>query len=108
MKTIYKYVLDAAAGKQDIEMPAGAEILSVQEQDTPFMGTLVLWALVNPDAHPVKYRFLKVTTGSAISDHPGKFIGTVQLHGPLNDSVYVLHVFQVRLVVTFHGEIQEI
>lgn len=42
-KTIYKYPLDVT-DVQEIKLPVGAEILTVQAQN----GTLCLWALVDP------------------------------------------------------------
>jgi hypothetical protein len=110
MKCIWKYqFVHAAAGQEDIDMPIGAEVLSVGEQDIPSKGTLVLWALVNPEAHLTKYRFLKVETCQPVPENAGRYLGTVQLHG-LWDENYrrVLHVYQKRLVETFAGEHKEV
>lgn len=85
MKTIWKYTL-----QPDIilEMPAGAEVLSVQVQGDG----INLWALVEPNADKEERRFMSFVTGH---DVPGgmlrKFIGTVHLQG--GD----IHVFETYL-----------
>lgn len=75
MKTVYKYPFppkDAFC----LDMPAGAEILSVQLQ----RGTPTIWALVNPDRDipVVERRFHLVGTGHPLPNALGKFIGTFQ------------------------------
>ncbi len=83
-KTIWKYELQMK-DQQTIEMPKGAELLSVQVQ----FGIPVLWALVNPDAELVSRRIGTHGTGHSIQ-HGGRFIGTYQVcNGEL-----VFHVFE--------------
>lgn len=59
-----------------IQMPKGAEILSIQLQD----GAIKVWAMVNPDAELISRWFHVVGTGHEIDFawKNYKFIGTVQ------------------------------
>ena len=82
-KQIWKYVLEP---ETIIEMPIGAEILTVQEQ----YGRCCLWALVDPSANKVKRKFLVYGTGHPITEENGKYIGTFQLH----NGRLVFHVFE--------------
>lgn len=85
MKTIWKYKIDVT-DRQMIEMPCGAELLSVGVQD----GHPVLWALVNP-THYQPYRVLRIYgTGHPVDDEPKRFVGTFMLH----DGALVFHVFE--------------
>lgn len=90
-KSIWKFKLDTS----DIiivEMPIGAEILTVQEQnDKP-----CLWALVNIDeVEKEKRTFCVYGTGHIISSNSSndmkKYIGTYQLMG----GCLVFHVFEL-------------
>ena len=85
MKTIYKYPL--IIGDQDIEMPKGAQILTVQVQnDMP-----CLWALVAPSNPPELKRITVAGTGHNIFEVDLlAYVGTFQLHG----GELVFHVFQ--------------
>lgn len=71
---------------QEIEMPEGAEILTVQMQKTD----LCLWAIVDPEAKKVKRKFNVFGTGHEI-DIKGTYIGTFQMHG--GDLIF--HVFEI-------------
>lgn len=82
MKTIWKFNIDATG---DLEMPIGAEILSVHEQHFG----VFLWALVDPASKTEVRRFRVYGTGHDIPDHAMKFIGTAHLGG------LVLHVFEL-------------
>jgi len=84
--TIYKYPI-RATDVQSVEMPEGAEILTVQTQN----GDACIWALVNEDA-PYKVRRIEVFgTGHQVSEeHKRKYIGTFQLRG----GALVFHVFE--------------
>lgn len=85
MKTIYKYPLEIK-DYQAIDMPIGAEILTVQTQNA----IPCIWAMVDPDLASVKYEFGLFGTGFQISDEfKGKYIGTYQL----SDGAFVGHVF---------------
>lgn len=87
-KEIWKYELQTT-GSQAIEMPIGAEILTVQTQnDIP-----CLWALVHPKESK-EMRFIDVYgTGHNVPfgmQEIKKYIGTYQLHG----GTLVFHVFE--------------
>ena len=85
MKTIFKYPLTLS--EQGIEMPEGAQILTVQVQNnTPY-----LWALVSPSSPTELKRITVLGTGhSIIEDKFLAYIGTFQLDcGEL-----VFHVFE--------------
>jgi len=83
MRTIWKYEIQPEC---EIEMPRGAEILTVQAQnDIP-----QLWGLVNPAAEKVKRSFHAYGTGHEVPDQPGRHIGTVQLE----DGTLVFHIFE--------------
>jgi hypothetical protein len=85
MKTIYKYEL-AIDDTQELMLPEGAEILTVQMQD----GYPRLWALVDPHA-PKKRRYIDIYgTGHPVGDKHGQYLGTFQEHG----GQLVWHVFE--------------
>lgn len=83
---IWKYELQIT-DMQQVEMPNGAELLSVANQD----GCLCLWAKVDADKQ-VETRFIEIIgTGNPIAQDMGvdrKFIGTVLM------SPFVWHVFE--------------
>jgi hypothetical protein len=86
MKQVWKFALSAVV--PDVEMPRGAEVLSVQVQ----RGEPCLWALVDTHAQREVRRFVTVGTGHDIpSDLRMKHVGTFQLHG--GDLIF--HVFEV-------------
>lgn len=88
---IHKFELHPYEEEQEIDMPTGAQVLSVQEQH----GQLIIWALVFTDVKLSKHKFLVLNTG-AIQKHIAQglslrsFIGTVQLM----EGTYVVHVFK--------------
>jgi hypothetical protein len=85
MKTIYKYAIDTR-DLIKIDMPVGAEILSLQTQK----GEPCLWALVDTEA-PKEVRVFEIYgTGHPVDDDPKKFLGTFQLRG--GDLIF--HVFE--------------
>lgn len=87
---IWKFQL-RVADMQIVEMPSGAEILSVQDQN----GGLQMWAMVNPDAAKQQRTIEIVGTGNQMDNIISKglkrvHIDTVQTcHGSL-----VWHVFE--------------
>lgn len=85
MKTIWKFEL-RLTDDQAVEMPAGAELLTVQLQgDTP-----CLWAVVDPYAPPGRRRIYIRGTGHSLRlTDDTRYLGTVQLHG----GILVLHYF---------------
>lgn len=91
-RVIYKFQLEVT-DVQDIEMPHGSILLSVQTQNEK----PCLWVLVyNTEAEIEVIRLRTIETGTPISDEdfdPLDFIGTYQLER----GSYVGHVFQVTL-----------
>lgn len=88
-KSIYKYEL-MITNTQKVELPVGAEILTVQLQfESP-----CLWALVEPDQTETETRVIEIFgTGHTITDDIGvsrKYINTFQTEG----GVYIFHVFE--------------
>lgn len=83
MKTIWKFIL---APDITLDLPRGAEILSVREQG----GNICLWALVDPQADQTTRRFVVIGTGHAVPDGPLWFLGTAHLAGGQLD----FHVFE--------------
>lgn len=84
MQTVYKYPLPHQRDVT-IELPRGAEILSVGAQDD----NAVLWARADPH-QPKVIRKLRII-GTGHPDADGTFIGTILLH----DGRLVFHVFEV-------------
>lgn len=86
-KTIWKYEL-RIDDTQNVAMPMGAEILSVQTQ----AGVICLWTLVDPALSRLTRIFEMYGTGQSIPEPRDnwmrKFIATIQT-GPL-----VFHVFE--------------
>ncbi len=74
---------------QDIEMPAGAEILTAQIQNNE----IYLWALFSPSNAVQNRRFRAIGTGQEITEPlviKDNYIATVQ-----DDYGYVWHIFEV-------------
>ncbi len=90
MQSIYKYPLEIV-GKQQIYLPAGAEVLSVDNQN----GTLCLWALVSPEKDRTPYDITIIGTGKELSDEAvaglraQNFYGTASMAG----GQLIWHVF---------------
>ena len=71
----------------DVNMPLGAEVLSVQMQgDTP-----VMWARVETETSFALRRFAVRGTGHELYGDEGRFIGTWQMP----DHGLVFHLFEV-------------
>ena len=88
-KTIWKWKL-RINGTQVINMPSGAEVLSIQTQQ----GSPVLWALVNEDNPLTSRTFATYGTGFIMPENPGKYIGSYQ--NKLETLVF--HVFEQEVV----------
>jgi hypothetical protein len=84
MKTIWKYVLSQEI---ELDMPYGAQILSVREQGED----LCLWALLDPKAPTTKRRFAVYGTGWDVLPGAMQYIGTGHLRG----GALVFHVFEL-------------
>lgn len=97
MQQVWKYELGPE--RTDVEMPAGAYVLSAQGQgaqppEAPReRGWATVWALVDPAAESETRTFFVTGTGHAIAYERDAldFIGTVQWY----DGSLVLHVFEV-------------
>lgn len=85
---IWKYALEIGDTNL-IQMPEGAEALTVQTQH----GSLCLWAKVNPDVELEDRLFVIHGTGHAIKDAQETYIGTAQMA----DGALVWHVFEVPI-----------
>ena len=85
MTTIYKYTL--RPGRTMLQMPADAQVLTVQMQD----GTPCLWAKVDP-TKPAELRTFDVYgTGHTMPDDPPMlYVATFQMEG----GALVWHVFE--------------
>lgn len=86
---IWKWELERAQ-LQSLELPKGAEILTVQIQhNVPH-----LWAMVDENATETEGVHIAMHgTGHTVPQNPGKYLGTVQFYG----GALVLHVFEVKL-----------
>jgi hypothetical protein len=87
MKKIYKYSL-ALTDTQFVELPLGAEILTVQMQGD----RLCLWAMVNtlPEAIKKNRRIEIIGTGNPVPTGDLKYISTFQMM----DGGLIFHVFE--------------
>jgi hypothetical protein len=85
MKIIHKYQL--LNETHSINVPEGAEILSVQAQNN----IPCIWMLLNPKETKFEIRtFCMRITGSCFNQERKKYIGTVQLDGGSS----VMHIFE--------------
>jgi hypothetical protein len=86
MKRIYKYPL-ADSEAQEILLPLGAKILSLQVQK----GIPCLWVESNfPCSTYVPVTFITYGTGHGMADRLDEYIGTYQLY----DGDLVFHVYR--------------
>jgi len=83
-EVVWKYILTEV--ENDIEMPAGAQVLTVAEQHNE----ICLWAKVNPERERVKRTFQVVGTGHAELKGDEAYFGSAQL----NNGNLVFHVFE--------------
>ena len=86
MESIWKFSI-AVTDDQEVEMPEGARIVTVQAQK----GSLYLWAIVEPSA-PMKKRRIKVVGTGHPKDALSNlvYIGSAQMAG----GTLVWHVFE--------------
>lgn len=85
MRTIWKYDLDVI-NRQVLDMPSGAEILSVQCQG----GAPKLWAEVETDRGTEKRIILTIGTGHLMSNDRVRYLGTYQR----DRGAFIGHVFE--------------
>jgi len=87
--SIYKYQLEIQ-DYQEVRLPQGAEILTVQEQ----YGIPCLWARVNTEESRVTHRTIAMHGSGHEMSQPTveaeKYIGTFQIHS----GSLVFHVFE--------------
>lgn len=83
---VHKYPLCWDTIVQEIMIPEGCEILTVQIQ----WGELQLWAKVDPDRPTVGVRIQLVETGSIVPCN-ARYISTIQANG----GAYVGHIFEI-------------
>ena len=87
MKTIWKFELETT-DVFIVDMPIGAEILTVQEQ----YGKPCLWAVVDDDVEKERRAFCIHGTGHPVeSPEVKKYIGTYQLM----EGALIFHVFEL-------------
>lgn len=89
MKTIRKYKIENGLGS--IEMPQGAEFLSLQVQN----GSPHIWMLVDPHRETERRLFSVMGTGHSMSDENYRvstYLGGYQLAG----GQFVGHLFEVK------------
>ena len=87
MLSIWKFGLPLS-DRVEIEMPHGAQVLSVGVQ----RGNPCLWALVDAHRRQVHRTFYVHGTGHPVIDPDALFIGTIQLHG----GALIFHVFEPK------------
>ncbi|GAA4845684.1 hypothetical protein GCM10023201_41330 [Actinomycetospora corticicola] len=87
--TVYRYRLRVQP-TEDVAMPAGARVLSVQRRDHGD-GAVDLWAEVDPEQPDATIRVQLVGTGWAEipAQPPARYVGTVQL----GDGFVILHAY---------------
>lgn len=89
LKTIWKSTLDINLDVYEVNLPIGAEILSVHKQ----YNKPTIWALVDSTAQLEKRNFVVYGTGHAIlidTNSELKFVGTVLC----NNDNEVWHIFE--------------
>lgn len=94
-RRIFKYSIEIES-RQMIQMPKGAEILSVGRQGPlPF-----LWAMVDPTQSCEPRVFRNVTTGEEFNAERLSFVGRVQLGGDNDrEGWYECFVFEVEMAL---------
>lgn len=88
IKKIFKYQLETV-DTQDVVMPKGAEVLTIQTQNE----VPCIWALVNPDEETETRVFEIFGTGHDVYCDMGvdrKYLGTYQLAG----GALIFHAFE--------------
>lgn len=80
---IFKYIF-----MQEIEMPIGAQILTIQKQQND----VCIWALVNPENNTEKRKFETIGTGwEIVQPEKRKYITTLQEMG----GSLIWHYFEI-------------
>mgnify|MGYP001576669000 CR=1 FL=1 len=76
MRTIWKFEIPVE-DHFEVQIPMASQVLTVDVQH----GQPCIWALVNPDAERIAYKFVLRGTGHPIEEDLGPYIGTFQLAG---------------------------
>lgn len=85
MRSVFKYNLALTDLTQYLELPVGAKIKYVDNQN----GQITFWAEVDQLANKHELRGFNVFgTGHTIDDDSMEYVGTVQLHG------FVWHIYE--------------
>jgi hypothetical protein len=86
-QVVWKFPLDVA-DVQDVSIPKGAQLLTVQSQGT----NVCLWAFCDPGAEKVKRYICILGTGHEAPDYGAlNYISTFELHG----GALVFHAFEI-------------
>lgn len=87
-QVIWKFNLEREV-MQTIEMPKGAEILSIGSQETfGGLSQICIWAKVDPSAEKEKRTFAMYVTGHEMIDGKQKFLGRITFQ------VFEFHLFE--------------
>lgn len=84
---IWKFPLKTLPGLQDVVLPEGAKLLTVQMQH----GTPMLWAVVDPHAPNLEVRQIELVSTGASPPANSTYISTYQVYGGAG----VYHAFVV-------------
>jgi hypothetical protein len=85
-RTIWKEILQPAS-VQEINIPAGAELLCAREQREE----ICVWYRCDPSAPRESRSIAIVGTGGSAPNGESRYIGTASLHG----GNFIFHVFEV-------------
>jgi hypothetical protein len=89
MNTVWKYGIDVKAGLQEVEVPAGAQLLSVDDQS----GVPTLWFLVDTDNVKIPRKYILFGTGHEI---PNDVLESLNHVGTINHYAgFVWHIFEI-------------
>ena len=88
-RKIYRYRLDITDVVR-LDLPEGADVLSVGPPRDRRDGPLDLWAVVDPATETESRTFRVIGTGNPMPDFVGLFIGTVPMFG----GSLIFHVFE--------------
>ena len=88
-RRIYRYQMNVT-DVVNLDLPKGADVLSVGPPRDRNDGPLDLWAAVDPQAEIESRTFRIIGTGNPMPDFHGLFIGTVPMFG----GTLIFHVFE--------------
>lgn len=87
-RVIYKYQMPVLE-EFEMDLPAGAEIIRVQDMD----GMFWMWAVVNTDAPVERRKFVSFKTGAKIPDHLNiRYIGFCAIFVQMELGLYIFEV----------------